>query len=588
MPEKKKKQKVPAGTVKKLLLFLRPFRFRLALSLVCSAVNAGLSLVIPLLFGRCIDLIVGPGNVDAAGVKQKLILSAALILVSAAGAYLAAAENNRVVAGVTRDLRNAAFKKIQILPLAYLDSHASGDTLSRVVNDADRFADGLLLGFTQFFSGVVTIAGTLGLLIWIRWQVALTVAALTPLSLVTAHFIANRSFRYFGRQAAARGALTAVTEESVGNLKTLKAFGQERNAGQKFGAVNGELTAASMKAIFLSSLTNPATRFVNALVYAGVAFTGALGVLGVLGGGMTVGLLTSALGFANQYTKPFNEISSVFAEMQNALTCFARLTELIEAPAEAPDPPDAVEIGRARGEVELKDVAFSYDKSREFIKGFSLRVKPGQKAALVGATGCGKTTVINLLMRFYEIDGGAITLDGTDIREITKRSLRGNVGMVLQDTWLKNATVRDNLTEGRPDATDEEVKAAAKRTHAHSFIKRLPQGYDTVLGEDGGSLSQGQKQLLCITRAMLADPNILILDEATSSIDLATEIKVQRAFDALTVGRTCFIVAHRLSTVMHCDVIAVMDGGRIIEQGTHDELLAKGGAYANLWKSRNA
>ena len=582
----KKKQKAPKGTVKKMARFLRPYRGRLTLSLICSAVNAGLSLYIPLLFGRCIDLIAGPGSVDAAGVKQKLLYSGCLILVSAAGAYLAAVENNRVTAAVTKDLRNAAFRKIQILPLAYLDTHPSGDTLSRVVNDVDRFADGLLLGFTQFFSGVITIIGTLALLFSISWQVALTVVVLTPLSLVTAHLIAHRSFRYFRQQAADRGALTAVTEESIGNLKTLKAFGQEANAGRKFGAVNGALKAASLKAIFISSLSNPGTRFVNALVYAGVALTGALGVLGVLGSGLTVGLLTSALGFANQYTKPFNEISSVFAEMQNALTCFARVSELIDAPAEAKDPETAVEIGPAKGDVALRDVAFSYDKSREFIKGFNLRAAPGQKVALVGTTGCGKTTVINLLMRFYEVDGGAILLDGRDIRNITKKSLRGNVGMVLQDTWLRNATVRENLTEGCQDASDEEMIAAAKRTHAHSFIKRLPQGYDTVLGEDGGALSQGQKQLLCITRAMLADPNILILDEATSSIDLATEIKVQRAFDRLMEGRTCFIVAHRLSTVMHCDVIAVMDGGRVTEQGTHAELLAKGGFYAHLWASR--
>ena len=580
-------KKAPRGTVKKLLRALRPYRGRLLFSLLCSAVNAGLSLYIPLLFGRCIDLIVGPHNVDTQGVKNKLLLSGALILISALGAYLAAAENNRVTQSVIRDLRNGAFRKIQILPLSYLDSHPSGDTLSRVVNDVDRFADGLLLGFTQFFSGVITIAGTLALLFSLSWQVALTVVLLTPLSLVTAHLIAHRSFRYFQRQASIRGSLTALTEETVGNLKTVKAFGQEENAGRRFDEVNGELKSASLKAIFISSISNPGTRFVNALVYAGVAITGAFSVLGVLGGGLTVGLLVSALGLANQYTKPFNEISSVFAEMQNALTCFSRVRELTDAPAEPPDPPEAADIGRAQGNVELKDVAFSYDKSREFIKGFDLSVREGQKAAIVGTTGCGKTTVINLLMRFYEIDGGEILLDGTDIRSITKKSLRGNVGMVLQDTWLKNASVRENLLEGRPDASDEEMIAAAKRTHAHSFIKRLPQGYDTVLGEDGGSLSQGQKQLLCITRAMLADPNILILDEATSSIDLATEIKVQKAFDELTAGRTCFIVAHRLSTVMHCDVIAVMDGGKIVEKGTHEALLAQGGYYAKLWASRS-
>jgi ATP-binding cassette subfamily B protein len=573
--------------VKKLARYLGAYKGRLLFSLLCSAVNAGLSLCIPLLFGRCIDLIAVPGGVDLPGVKQKLLLSAGLIFVSALGAYLAAVENNRVTAGVVRDLRMAAFARLQVLPLAYLDTHASGETLSRVVNDVDRFADGLLMGFTQFFSGVITIAGTLALLFALSWQVALTVVVLTPLSLVTAHFIAHRSARYFRRQAAVRGELTAVTEETVGSLKTVKAFGQEKNAREKFGGVNRALQGVSLKAIFISSVTNPGTRFVNALVYAGVALTGALSVLGVLGGGLTVGLLTSALGFANQYTKPFNEISSVFAEMQNSLTCAARVLELIAVPAEPPEREGAAAIGRAEGSVEIRDMAFSYTPDRDFIKGFNLSVKKGQKAAIVGATGCGKTTVINLLMRFYEISGGAILLDGRDIRDITKKSLRENVGMVLQDTWLKNASVRENLLEGRPEASDEEMIAAAKRTHAHSFIKRLPQGYDTLLGEDGGALSQGQKQLLCITRAMLADPNILILDEATSSIDLATEIKVQKAFDELTAGRTCFIVAHRLSTIMHCDVIAVMDGGKIVESGTHEELLARGGAYARLWTSRN-
>ena len=576
-------KKAPKGTVKKLIRYLGAYRGRLVLSLLFAAVHAGLSLLVPLLFGRAIDGIVGAGNVDFESIKQDLLLAGVLIVVSAAGAYLAAAANTRITAGVARDLRRDALDHINVLPLSYLDSHPSGDTLSRVVNDVDRLADGLQLGFAQFFPGVVTILGTLALLFILRWQVALTVLLLTPLSLFTARLIARRSFRYFRRQAGVRGELTAVTEETVANLKTVKAFGQEAQRQQAFGDVNAQLKVASLKAIFISSLTNPATRFVNALVYAGVALTGALGVIG---GHLTVGLLTAALGYANQYTKPFNEISGVFAELQNSLTCFARVAELLEAPAEPPEPADALELGDVRGDVELKDVAFSYDKSREFIKHFSLSVKQGQKAAIVGATGCGKTTVINLLMRFYDVDSGTVTLDGHDTRGVTKRSLRGSVGMVLQDTWLKNATVRENLTEGCPDAAEERIVAAAKRTHAHSFIRKLPQGYDTVLGEDGGALSQGQKQLLCITRAMLADPDILILDEATSSIDLATEIRVQRAFDRLMEGRTCIIVAHRLSTVMNCDVIAVMDAGRIVEQGTHAELLAKGGAYANLWNSR--
>ena len=410
---------------------------------------------------------------------------------------------------------------------------------------------------------------------------------LTPLSLLTARLIAQHSYKYFQRQASIRGRLTSLTEETVSNLKTVKAFGREANACAAFGEINAGLKEASLKAIFISSISNPGTRFVNALVYAGVALTGALNVMGVLGGGMTVGLLTAALGYANQYTKPFNEISSVFAEMQNALTCAARVLALIDTPAEPPEKETARDLGRAEGAVAFSDMAFSYNKEKEFIKHFDLRVEKGQRAAIVGTTGCGKTTVINLLMRFYEIDGGSITLDGIDVREITKQSLRSNIGMVLQDTWLKNATVRENLTEGAPDATQEQIVAAAKRTHAHSFIKKLPRGYDTVLGEDGGMLSQGQKQLLCITRAMLADPNILILDEATSSIDLATEIKVQKAFRELMEGRTCLIVAHRLSTVRDCDVIAVMDNGHIVEQGTHEELLAENGMYAKLWKSRS-
>jgi len=572
--------KAPKGTVKGIVKFLSAYKIRLILSFFCSAVNAGLSLYIPLLFGRSIDLITGEGQVDFDGIKGRLALCAALIVVSAAGAYFAAYENNKIISSLTRDIRRSAFHKLQVLPLSYLDSHPSGDTLSRIVNDVDRFADGLLLGFTQFFPGVITIIGTLILLFSISWKVALSVLLVTPLSLVAARFIANGSYKHFKRQAQISGELTALTEEDVSSLKTLKAFGQEQAEQDKFGKINSYLKTASLKAVFISSVTNPATRFVNALVYAAVALTGAFGVIGNT---LTVGLLTSVLGYANQYTKPFNEISSVLAELQNSLTCASRVLELLEEAEEQPDAENAIETENAQGSIRIENISFSYDKTKEFIKNFSLNVNKGQKAAIVGTTGCGKTTVINLLMRFYDVDDGRITLDGTDIRDIKKSSLRGNVGMVLQDTWLKNATVKENLLEGSKNATDEQMIAAAKKTHAHSFINKLPQKYDTVLGEDGGSLSQGQKQLLCITRAMIADPNILILDEATSSIDLATEIKVQRAFDELTKGRTCFIVAHRLSTVMNCDIIAVMDGGKIVESGTHEELLRAGGCYAQMW-----
>lgn len=564
----------------RIFRLLSPYKFRLLLSLFFTAVNAGLSLYVPLLFGRAIDHITSVGKVGFDGVKTELLKAAVLIVLSALGAYFAGLQNQRIASGVVRDLRLSAFRKIHVLPLKYLDSHKSGDTLSRIVSDVDQFSEGLSLALTQFFSGVITIVGTLIILIRLSPAVALAVFLLTPLSLLVARFISRRTQKHFKEQAGRRGELTALTEETISELKTVKAFCKEDDKNAQFAETSRKLKNASLKAIFFSSITNPATRFVNALVYAAVALTGAFAVLS---GGLTVGLLTSVLSYANQYTKPFNEISSVIAEMQNAITCVLRVLELIDETEEKADAPDAVTLEKAAGNVEIRNMSFSYSAEREFIRDLNLSVKKGQTVALVGETGCGKTTVIHLLMRFYDVQDGAILLDGVDIRHITKKSLRENIGMVLQDTWLKSASVRENLTAGAKTVSQEEIVAAAKKTHAHSFIKRLPQGYDTVLGEDGGSLSQGQKQLLCITRAMLADPNILILDEATSSIDLATEIKVQKAFAELTKGRTSFIVAHRLSTVMHADLIAVMDEGKIVESGTHGELLAKGGRYAKLW-----
>ena len=582
----KKASRAPKGTVKKVLRFLGRYKVLLLLSLLCTAVNVALTLRIPLKFGEAIDLLLGAGKVPLAEVRTALLKNVLLILICALGAWLSAAANNRAVFSVVRDIRVAAFRKIHVLPLSYLDSHPTGDTLSRIVNDTDTFADGLLLGFTQFFSGALTIAGTLALLIRLDPLIAAAVALLTPLSLFAARFFATHSYTHFREQTAVRGEQTAQIDEITGSLKTVKAFRREAAEQRRFEEINERLRLSSLKAIFYSSAANPTTRFVNNVVYAVVALVGAFSVIGVLGGGLTVGLLATALSYANQYTKPFNEISSVFAELQNALSCAARVMDLLDAAEEQPDPPDAKVLTNAAGAVEIEDVAFSYDKKTELIRDFNLKVPPGSRVAIVGPTGCGKTTLINLLMRFYDADAGTIRLDGTDVRDLTRRSMRSNYGMVLQETWLKNASVRENIAMGRPDATEAEIVAAAKKAHAHSFIKRLPQGYDTVPGEDGGSLSQGQKQLLCITRVMLCAPPILILDEATSSIDLRTEIRVQKAFNTLMEGRTSFVVAHRLSTIMNADVIVVMDRGRIVEQGTHSQLLENRGFYYRLWHSQ--
>ena len=568
-----------------ILPLLRPYRGTLLLSLLFSAAYAGLSIATPLFFGQAIDAIAGVGQVDFALLQSRLITAGALTGATALGAYLASRANARLVTGLTKDLRQDLFRHLQTLPIAYLDSHPYGDTLARFTSDVDQFADGLQLFLTQFFSGMLTILGTLGVLLALQPVVAAAVFVLTPLSLFVSRFITKRTKKYFVQRTQKRGALTAATEQTVRGLPAVQAYRREDAENEAFRRLNDDLAASTLKAVFYSSITNPATRFVNSLVYAAVALTGAFGVLG---GSLSVGLLVTVLGYANQYAKPFNEISAVLAELQNALTGAGRALELLQTPPEAPDPEQPVTHDPVEGAVAFSHVDFSYDKSRPLIRDLSLAAKPGQTVALVGTTGCGKTTLLNLLLRFYDPDGGQITLDGENIAAMTRETLRQNVGLVLQETWLKTGTVTENLTFGRPDATMDEVVAAAKRTRADAFIRRLPAGYDTVIGDGGGSLSEGQKQLLCITRVLLADPNILILDEATSNIDLATEIAVQKALRELTKGRTCFIVAHRLSTVMHADVIAVMDKGRIVETGDHETLLAKNGAYKTLWDAMKA
>lgn len=585
-----KKNTAQKGTLRKVLKYVQRHGFFMVLSILFAAITVALTLYTPILIGDAIDLIVGKGQVDFAGIAAILIKTGIIIGITALIQWLMNTINNRITYHVVRDIRNEAFRKIEILPLSYIDAHPYGDIVNRVIADADQFADGLLMGFTQLFTGIVTILGTLFFLFSISWQIAIVVVIVTPLSLFIARFIANRTYRMFRVQSETRGQQTAFIDEMIGNQKVVQAFSHEGEALEEFDRINDRLADCSLRATFYSSLTNPCTRFVNSVVYAGVALAGALICIATAGAvnPFTIGQLSACLSYANQYTKPFNEISGVVTELQNALACASRLFELIEEEPQIPEPADAVELADVKGSVELNDVSFSYVPDRKLIEGLNLSVKPGQSIAIVGPTGCGKTTIINLLMRFYDVNSGSITVEGTDIRNATRNSLRSSYGMVLQETWLRSGTIRDNIVMGKPDATDEEIIAAAKASHAHSFIKRLPQGYDTVITEDGGSLSQGQKQLLCITRVMLCLPPMLILDEATSSIDTRTEIKIQDSFAKMMNGRTSFIVAHRLSTIREADVILVMKDGHIIEQGNHEELLAKNGFYANLYNSQFA
>ena len=572
------------GTLKKTLRYLKKYGFFLALSILLAAASVAGTLYIPIIVGDAIDCIAETGRVDFAAMSPLLLRAAIVACITAVCQWLMNTVNNRITFGAVRDLRSAAFRKIEELPLKYLDAHPSGDIVSRVIADADTFADGLLMGFTQLFTGIATILGTLVFMLLINPWITLVVVVLTPVSLLCARFIAKRTYSMFRLQSATRGEQTALIDEMIGNQKVVKAFSHEDEAVAKFDEINERLEKCYLRATFFSSLVNPTTRFVNSLVYAGVGLTGALAAIG---GTLTVGALSCFLSYANQYTKPFNEISGVVTELQNALACAARLFELIEEPSQEPDEGHPA-LKEVRGNVALENVSFSYDPARKLIENLNLSVTTGQRIAIVGPTGCGKTTLINLLMRFYDVNGGKITVEGEDIRSVTRASLRSSYGMVLQETWLKSGTIRENITMGKPDATEEEIVAAAKAAHSHSFIKRLANGYDTVIGEDGGSLSQGQKQLLCITRVMLCLPPMLILDEATSSIDTRTEVRIQDAFSRLMKGRTSFIVAHRLSTIRDADVILVMKDGNIIEQGSHNELLKRGGFYAKLYNSQFA
>lgn len=580
--EDKTKQK---ATLVKVLRYLKPYWFYLGLSLVLAAVSVALTLYVPKLTGRAIDHIIARGQVDFPAILAVLKQIAIAIAVTALAQWIMNICNNKMTYHIVRDIRNEAFRKIEILPLKYIDSHSYGEIVSRVIADVDQFADGLLMGFTQFFTGVMTIAGTILFMLATNVGITFVVVLITPLSLFVAAFIAKKTFTMFRLQSETRGEQTALIDEMLGNQKVVQAFSHEEKAMEQFDEINERLQKCSLKAIFYSSITNPATRFVNNVVYTGV---GLVGALAAVAGRISVGDLSCLLSYANQYTKPFNEISGVVTELQNALACAGRIFDLIEEEPQTPEKEGAMHLNNIWGNVELSHVAFSYTPEQKLIEDFNLQVKPGQRVAIVGPTGCGKTTMINLLMRFYDVDSGQIRVEGTDIRDMTRKSLRAGYGMVLQDTWLKAGTIRENITMGKPDATEEEIIAVARASHAHSFIKRLPEGYDTVISEDGGSLSQGQKQLLCITRVMLCLPPMLILDEATSSIDTRTEMKIQEAFARLMEGRTSFIVAHRLSTIREADVILVMRDGKIVEQGRHEELLEKNGFYAGLYNSQFA
>ena len=571
--------------MKRVLKYIRKYTPALVLSLLLAGLTVLLTLYIPILTGNAVDLIIGKGQVDMPGIFAIMKKIAIAMIITAVGQWVMNTCNNYITYHVIRDIRTDAFAKLEILPLKYLDAHAYGDIVSRVIADVDTFADGLLMGFTQLFTGVLTILCTLGFMLVTNVPITLVVVCITPVSFLVAKFIATKTYSMFKEQSETRGEQTSLIEEMIDNQKIVNTFSRGEAVKSKFGEINGRLQKCSLKAIFFSSITNPATRFVNSLVYAGV---GVFGALVAIKGGISVGRLSCFLSYANQYTKPFNEISGVVTELQNAFVCAGRIFELIDEEPQVPDAADARVLEEAQGNVDLKDVYFQYVPEKKLIQNFNLQVKPGQRVAIVGPTGCGKTTVINLLMRFYDVNSGSIKVDGTDIRDITRGSLRTNYGMVLQETWLRSGTIRDNICMGKPDATEEEIIRAAKASHAHGFIKRLPKGYDTVITEDGGSLSQGQKQLLCITRVMLCLPPMLILDEATSSIDTRTEIKIQNAFATMMEGRTSFIVAHRLSTIQSADVILVMKDGNIIEQGNHETLLAKGGFYANLYNSQFA